>query len=295
MVEELLMRLIQLVSEPKYRFCCISYMKNKANPNQHQDNTDKDGEGVCMDYVFMHWLALGPLSYNEVYQKVPDLAEFDLKPMLQRIARYESPNQNQFGKYYLKREHFVRINPYFYKYTAEQRKKVLEIIQIQIAAAQGVDSDKKTEELFSVQWPSIEYSDSRRLELLGTSWMGILWTCILHHVFVNDTKRFTQHAFACCLRLIALAVEVVLYNSLIIDFYFVCLYTMSCAKIGQDTNTFDQLIKNLTTVFDFRLTNRFDYIPHKEAIQQREIQRLRQALKRLETESLTNTTEKSRQ
>ncbi|ETO27865.1 hypothetical protein RFI_09267, partial [Reticulomyxa filosa] len=177
MVEELFSCLIQLVTEPTFRVW---------RSIQNDDN-DK-----WIEYDLIHWLALDSSDYRELHKKLcASQQHIDDTAALKRVADYEPPQQTKGAKYYLKSELWPRVNPYFHKYKVDVRRKIINL---------------KRNKGLSLQL-TFEHCDANRIALLGTSWMAIMWTCILHHVFVNDIKRFTQSIFIQCLQLIDLAVQ----------------------------------------------------------------------------------------
>ncbi|ETO11800.1 hypothetical protein RFI_25577 [Reticulomyxa filosa] len=248
MVENLLVKLIQLSSEPQY---CVYHTKTSPREQRY------------LEYQLIHWLALRNTVYSELQRKVRLANEkLDLTAILQRIADYEEPQATESGKFRLKDEYYAYVNPYFHRYTLVETRQVLALLDTKLKHETVQDKKKEHKHLpCTLQWPTVAYSDNEGLELLGTAWMGILWTCLLHHVLVNDTKRFTQNTFTYCLRLITLAVD-----------------TLCCGKIKREDKLFGRIVKNLTTRFDFRLTNGFDNCQQAEVIKQREIRRLKQRL-----------------
>ncbi|ETN98292.1 ubiquitin-protein ligase, partial [Reticulomyxa filosa] len=163
-------------------------------------------EKKWLEYELVHWLVLGKATYSELVNKLSMLdEEIDCKPVLERIAVFQAPQGLENAKYCLKDHYYIKFNPYFHKYTVEERQQALEMADQKLN--QIVSNGKDEGLLSSLQWPTVEYSNSHTLGLLGTPWMGTIWTCLLHHVCVNDTKRFTQNTLVHCLRLIALVTE----------------------------------------------------------------------------------------
>ncbi|ETO18397.1 hypothetical protein RFI_18868, partial [Reticulomyxa filosa] len=238
LAEKLFIYLVQLIAEPKFRACRNVYVKgSKSQSQQSQTQVESEMEQTrnkqWLEYEIVQWLALTKLTFSEMREKVSELGHVEdvaYQWVLKRVAHFEEPQGVQKARYRLRDDHYVFVDPYFHKYTTEDRQKVL--------------------------------------SLLGTSWMGVMWTCILHHTFVNDTTRWTPNLFTYCLRLIALAVE-----------------AMWSRKLKKGEKIFDQCIRNLTTRFHFRLTDAFDHEQHKEVIRSKRIQRLQDTLRRFERET----------
>ncbi|ETO12910.1 hypothetical protein RFI_24464 [Reticulomyxa filosa] len=63
---------------------------------------------------------------------------------------------------------------------------------------------------------------------------------------------------------------------------------LACGKVQKDTELFSRLVSNLTTRFDFRLTNRFDHCEHANKMKANAQKRQKLARMRLETEQSEN-------
>ncbi|ETO18288.1 hypothetical protein RFI_18989, partial [Reticulomyxa filosa] len=212
--EELFLILIQFISEPKFRICHNTFSKYYCQHNL----VDEDAR--WLEYEIIHLLACQSFSISElcVLSGMPleqEWEQMDFTHILQRVAIREPPQDATPTKFRLKDEYFALVNPYFLKYSQRDRQRVVSAILVAIqhcppsppSLSDQTDSNAGHYKLSRRQWPTVEYSDERRLALLGTSWMAVMWTCTLHHAFVNDTTRFTSSLFVRCLRLVALAVE----------------------------------------------------------------------------------------
>ncbi|ETO16310.1 hypothetical protein RFI_21042, partial [Reticulomyxa filosa] len=190
LAEELLINLLQLIAEPKFRVCRDPFVPNASKsrhaPIQDESDTKQSEDEQWMEYELIHWLALAKLTFNEVHEKISltgRTKDFKYHLLLQRVAHHEEAQGMNNASYRLKDEYYTFINPYFAKYTIQDRQKVLDNIQLvtRRLATKQMDGNKNNDTLPCSLWPTVKYSDTHRLALLGTSWMAIMWlaSCIM--------------------------------------------------------------------------------------------------------------------
>ncbi|GAA5840031.1 hypothetical protein JCM3766R1_000645 [Sporobolomyces carnicolor] len=112
MTEELLALLIALLSDPTY-----------TKPLS-------DLEALRRELV--HYLALGPCVYSDLLRRISERFGDDpsIDPILSEIAHFKPPTgTNDQGTYSLRDEQYDEVDPYFSRYTRNQREEVDKIVR----------------------------------------------------------------------------------------------------------------------------------------------------------------------
>ncbi|GAA5987891.1 hypothetical protein JCM5350_006763 [Sporobolomyces pararoseus] len=114
MTEELLSLLISLVSDPTY-----------TKPLSDNDALERE---------LVHYLALGPCVYSDLLRRISERFGDDpsMDSILARISHFKPPSgTNDQGTYSLRDEYYDQVDPYFSRYTRNQREEVDKIVRDQ--------------------------------------------------------------------------------------------------------------------------------------------------------------------
>ncbi|GAA6062341.1 hypothetical protein JCM10212_006591 [Sporobolomyces blumeae] len=123
MTEELLTLLITLVSDPTY-----------TRPLEHDQALERE---------LVHHLALGPCVYSDLLRRVSERFGDDptMDALLARVAHFKHPSgTNDQGTYSLRDDLYNRVDPYFPRYTRNQREEVDKIVRERLKKRSGPSS-----------------------------------------------------------------------------------------------------------------------------------------------------------
>ncbi|GAA5959792.1 hypothetical protein JCM3765_000105 [Sporobolomyces pararoseus] len=115
MTEELLSLLISLLSDPTY--------------------TVPLSDHEALERELLHYLALGPCVYSDLLRRISERFGDDpsMDSILARISYFKPPTgTNDQGTYSLRDEYYDQVDPYFSRYTRNQREEVDKIVRDQL-------------------------------------------------------------------------------------------------------------------------------------------------------------------
>ncbi|KAM0748688.1 hypothetical protein T439DRAFT_316609 [Meredithblackwellia eburnea MCA 4105] len=120
MVEEMLYVLILLLSDPTF----VAGLDNEQ----------------CLRREVIHHLCLAPLPYSDLVRRVSEKFADDpaLERVLASVANFKAPvGTSDQGTYSLKKECFSEVNPYFSRYSRNQREEADKIVREKLKKASG--------------------------------------------------------------------------------------------------------------------------------------------------------------
>lgn len=103
----------------------------------------------CLRREIIHHLVLAPLPYSELVRRVSEKYSDDpeLDKVLQRIATFKLPaGTNDQGIYTLKEEFYSEVDPYFSRYTRNQREEAETIVRDQMKRVAAAATGRKEQE-----------------------------------------------------------------------------------------------------------------------------------------------------
>ncbi|GAA6011286.1 hypothetical protein JCM11491_006784 [Sporobolomyces phaffii] len=124
MTEELLSLVIALVSDPTW----IAPLSDAA----------------ALRRELVHYLALGPCVYSDLLRRVSERFADDpaLDGVLASVAHFKPPlGTNDQGTYALRAECYAEVDPYFSRYTRNQREEVDKVVRAELGKQRGRDGD----------------------------------------------------------------------------------------------------------------------------------------------------------
>nr|XP_019044649.1 ubiquitin-protein ligase [Kwoniella bestiolae CBS 10118]OCF23579.1 ubiquitin-protein ligase [Kwoniella bestiolae CBS 10118] len=77
----------------------------------------------------IHQLAVQPLTYSEIYKKLPERSqETSVTPILRSVADFREPTESAPGQYSLKDELYDEVDPYWHYYTKNDQRGAMDKI-----------------------------------------------------------------------------------------------------------------------------------------------------------------------
>ncbi|OCF37903.1 ubiquitin-protein ligase [Kwoniella heveanensis BCC8398] len=75
----------------------------------------------------IHQLAVQPMSYSEVYKKLPERSqEISVGPLLKELADFREPTETASGQYSLKEEFYDEVDPYWHYYSRNDQRAAMD-------------------------------------------------------------------------------------------------------------------------------------------------------------------------
>ncbi|KAK8854813.1 hypothetical protein IAR55_003552 [Kwoniella newhampshirensis] len=85
-----------------------------------------DRDKITRSHI-VHLLAVQPMSYSEIYKKLPERSqETSVTPILREVADFREATETAPGKYSLKEEYYDHVDPYWHYYTRNEQRSAMD-------------------------------------------------------------------------------------------------------------------------------------------------------------------------